>query len=138
LGLDHQIHDFSTGIKPNGLFWTTRIADSSVQFNLRAGRARMNVHDLAVQDDFNLLNSLLRGPNVPATVSFDVRWLSDPDDFTRYRNAAEQFVGTFSPGQATVEWSAEEEGFEFQSDLAHTSTTVYAEIGLERNGVFFS
>jgi hypothetical protein len=29
-------------------------------------------------------------------------------------------------------------GFTFQSDPASTSTTAFAEIGTERNGVFFS
>ena len=40
--------------------------------------------------------------------------------------------------QATVEWSAEEPGFEFHSDAAATSTTNYAEVAEERNGFFFS
>ncbi|HEX6107897.1 MAG TPA: hypothetical protein VFZ02_00695, partial [Ktedonobacteraceae bacterium] len=38
---------------------------------------------------------------------------------------------------ATLAWSAEEEGFKFVSDPEDTSTTVFAEIGQERNGVFF-
>jgi hypothetical protein len=38
---------------------------------------------------------------------------------------------------ATIEWSATEEGFAFESDPAETSTNVFSLIGHERNGVFF-
>ena len=134
---ENQIHDFNPGITPNGLFWTAAIPDRAVDVNPGAGRARMVVEDLPVQDDFTLLNSLLRGPNVPAVVSFDTRWFA-PGDATRYRNEALQFVGRFLRTQASLVWSAAEEGFTFQSGPAATSTTVFAEVGHERNGVFFS
>jgi hypothetical protein len=38
--------------------------------------------------------------------------------------------------EAMIEWSARKAGFEFHSDPAHTSSTVFAAIGEERNGVF--
>jgi len=38
---------------------------------------------------------------------------------------------------ASVEWSASQAGFEFQSAPPSTSVPVYALIGNERNGVFF-
>jgi hypothetical protein len=40
-------------------------------------------------------------------------------------------------GEATIAWSARQAGFTFQSDPAATSKTVYAELGHERNGVFY-
>ena len=39
---------------------------------------------------------------------------------------------------ATMGWSAHRKDFKFESDPANTSTTVFAAIGSERNGVFFS
>ncbi len=39
---------------------------------------------------------------------------------------------------ATIRWSARRKDFKFVSDPANTSTTVFAEIGSERNGEFFS
>src|SRR6266581_4461183 len=38
---------------------------------------------------------------------------------------------------AVVDWTARKTGFEFHSNLAG-QTTVHAEVGKERNGVFFS
>jgi hypothetical protein len=39
---------------------------------------------------------------------------------------------------ATMGWSAHTKDFKFESDPANTSTTIFAAIGRERNGVFFS
>ena len=99
----------------------------------------MRVTDLETEDYGDLCNALSDGVSVEADVSFDVQW-SNPTEKTRIRNAAadQRFTGLFSKTNATVEWSAEEEGFEFQSDPASTSTVVWAEVGEERNGVFFS
>jgi hypothetical protein len=38
---------------------------------------------------------------------------------------------------ATIQWSAREKDFRFVSDPEETSTTVFAAIGQEHNGVFF-
>jgi hypothetical protein len=37
-----------------------------------------------------------------------------------------------------MSWSAQQEGFRFESDAANTSISVFAVIGIERNGIFFS
>ena len=97
----------------------------------------MLVSDLEVEDYHDLCNALADGPSEEAEVSFDVRW-DHPIARQRIRNPAadQRFTGMFTQTQARVEWSAETEGFEFHSDPA--TTVVYAEIGEERNGVFFS
>ena len=135
----NQNHDFNPGIAENGVFWITRIPDRSVDVNPGAGRGRMALDDLDIEDYHDLENALLDGPSVEAEVSFDCRW-SNPIARRQFRNAAadQQFTGSFTQTHATIEWSAEEQGFEFQSDRASTSTAVYAEVGEERNGVFFS
>jgi len=99
-------------------------------------KARMKVDDLEIEDYHDLCNALADGPSVEATVSFDVRW-KKPIATTSIRNAAAEFKGVFTQTHATVEWSAKEKGFEFHSDPAHTSTALWAEVGDERNGVFF-
>jgi len=121
------------------LFWIVKIPDSSVDVNVGAGRARMQVTDLETEDYHDICNALADGPSVEAEVSFDVVW-SGPTGRNRLRNDApdQRFTGLFLPTNATVEWSAEEDGFEFQSDPANTSNVVYAEVGEERNGKFFS
>ncbi len=46
---------------------------------------------------------------------------------------------TFLTNLARMEWSAHRsDGFKFVSDPAATSMSVFAEIGRDRNGVFFS
>jgi hypothetical protein len=84
------------------------------------------------------VNALQDGPSDEAHASFEVRW----HDKIQKReiingDVDQQFRGTFIQTHAQVEWSARKKGFEFRSDPASTSREVYAEIGEERNGVFF-
>jgi len=53
--------------------------------------------------------------------------------------ADKHFVTDRIEGSATATWSAAvpSKNFTFTSDPAATSTSVFAEIGAERNGVFF-
>jgi len=55
----------------------------------------------------------------------------------KLHDTTNQFAANFIEDTATVGWSSEQEGFKFVSAPASTSTTVFAEIGRERNGVFF-
>jgi hypothetical protein len=97
----------------------------------------MDLSDVEVKDFFTLANALKAGHHIPADVSFRIRWhgVKKRDNI---RNTKNHFVGNFIEDTATIRWSAREQGFRFVSDPAHTSTTVFAEIGRERNGVFFS
>lgn len=91
-----------------------------------------------IKDFFNLTNALSGGTSpVPASVSFELRW-SGVIKRVHTRDETNHFVGDYIEDTATIHWTAEEEGFHFVSAPAHTSTTVFAEIGSERNGVFFS
>jgi hypothetical protein len=119
------------------------LLDSEVQVNFAAGRAEMHVQDLPMDDYFNLPNALADGPEVDATVSFDVAW-SGP--VTRRLNVPDgsngnRFAGEFVETQATVTWSGSNElGFRFTADPGDFSTSVpvraFAELGHERNGIF--
>ena len=97
----------------------------------------MLVSDLEIEDYFNLQNALFETiPAIDATVSFTVQW-SGVIERLKFRDPANGFAAEFVRNSATVEWSGETELAKFESDPANTSTTVYAEIGHERNGVFF-
>src|SRR5262249_19645800 len=109
----------------------------SVQVNPGAGMAELHVRDLALRDYFNIPNALAQGAFVPATVSVDVVWSGPVTRRVNVRDAANDFAGNFAENQATVSFSATEEGFQFQSAPASTSTSVFAEVGHERNGTFF-
>jgi hypothetical protein len=89
-----------------------------------------------MRDFTKIPNSLAGGPSVPATVSFDVHW-SGVRRLDNIHDKTNGFAGQFIENMATIEWSATEEGFAFDSDPAETSTNVFSLIGHERNGVFF-
>lgn len=48
------------------------------------------------------------------------------------------FAGEFIRNAAQMQWSATAGDFVFESDALGTSSSSFAEIGRERNGVFFS
>jgi hypothetical protein len=96
------------------------------------------VRDLPVIDSFQFF-----GPNeAPASVSFDVEWRATgpvtpvgagaavpPDDPTA-------FLGQHSDAFSAGTFSGTGLGFRFRSDGRASSERGYAEVVLERNGVF--
>jgi hypothetical protein len=124
------------GIAPTGLFWTTAIPSNSVFSNPGAGHAVVQVRDIHIRDFGDLTNSLEGGPSVPATVSYEIQWF-DVDDRVSIKNQAQGFAGEYVRNQAQMAWSAIVGDFSFVSDPASTSSSVFAELGHERNGSFF-
>jgi len=96
----------------------------------------MDFSDLETRDFHDLVNTLHRGPSVPADVSFRIRWSGVKARVT-LSDTTNQFAGNFIEDTATIGWSSHQEGFKFVSAPASTSTSLFAEIGRERNGVFF-
>jgi hypothetical protein len=132
----HQVHDFNPGITPSGLFWVIRIPDESVEVDLNEAEASMDLSDLDMEDYHDIVNAVHDGPSVPANVSYHIRW-HGVKDRVHVRDEKNEFVGNFIEDTATIRWSAQTKNFKFVSDPANTSTTVFAEIGHERNGEFF-
>jgi hypothetical protein len=146
-----QIHDFNPGVpKPPdpsaGLFWTAPIRMSSVAIDLGEATASLHLKDFLTKDFFNNKNNwITTRPPVDAVVSYTIRWggvnaridVVDFEDTGLTTN--HRFAGRFIEDTATVEWSVSvpSMGFTFSSDPAATSKSVFAEIGRERNGVFF-
>jgi hypothetical protein len=135
-----QVHDFNPGINPypGGLFWTLPLpAPDPLDVQFGAGKARMTATNLAVQDFFNIPNALFRledPVSTPATCSFDIRW-SGPVTSRGPVTSPHGSTGELVMSQATMTWSASEQGFSFQSDPSNT-TSVFAQLGRVRNGVF--
>jgi hypothetical protein len=96
----------------------------------------MDLNDVEIRDFGTLVNSLMRGPSVSADVSFHVRWGGVKNRF-HLHDETNMFDARVIEDSATIRWSARRQDFKFVSDPANTSTTVFAEIGHERNGVFF-
>ena len=119
-----------------------------MKVHLGEGKATLSVQNLAETDWKTSGNSLsmgkLLGPGVPATVSFEINW-SGVTRKVKVRDAKNGFAGRFLETGATMTWSASQKsqfggnthGFTFVSDAARTTKTNFAEIGHERNGVFF-
>src|SRR5262245_11787502 len=145
--LDHgtnQLHDFNPGFGPavnaNGdrVFWTAVIPDGRVDVNPGAGKAEMSVTDLAVRDFTRIPNSLRMGSSISATVSIDLVWNGDVNRRVNVNDPAHGFSGEYAEAPATITWSASENGFTFTSNAASTSTSLFAEVGHEQNGIFFA
>ena len=143
------------------VFWTAVVPDSDVTVNPGAGTAEMHVNNLPELDYFSPDGNaalLSLGPTwqtnyFDATVSFDVVWSGPVTRRVNIRDAANGFAGTFNENQATVTWSeTSASGFTFTSNPGSFSTSVpedplvngvsaplnfFAEVGEERNGVFF-
>jgi hypothetical protein len=133
-----QVHDFDPGITPYpaGLFWTVPLP-KSVDINMGAGRARMSASNVAVKDYFDIPNALFRFESpvsVDATCSFDIRW-SGPVT-SRGPVSTPGSAGKLLLCNAAMTWSASNaNGFRFVSDPSPT-TSVFAQLGRVRNGVF--
>ncbi len=146
-----QIHDFNPGVpKPPdpsaGLFWTVPIPMNSVAIDLDEATASLQLNDFLTQDFFNNRNNWITTiPPVDAIVSYTIRWsgVNARLDIVDFENTDlttnHRFAGRFIEDAATVEWSVSvpSMNFAFHSDPAASSSTVFAEIGRERNGVFF-
>jgi hypothetical protein len=106
----------------------------------------MNVQNLTIGDSIN--KKLAFGPNFqtfdPAVVSFDIVWsgpitrlVSVPDG-----TLGNNYAGNYVESQVTVNWSGKNlaTGFSFTANPGTLSTSTFdggfAELGLERNGIF--
>jgi len=135
-----QVHDFNGGIYASGLFWTVEFPDSAVSISDNNRRIQVHARDIEVIDSFQGL-----GPKaIPASVSFDLDWVA-----TGPTTAVGQggkvpatdrtaFLGQHRDARSTGTFSGEEWDFQFQSNGRASTDQGYAEIIVERNGVFLS
>jgi hypothetical protein len=146
IGPSGQIHGYDPGLSSNGVVWVKQLPDDSVDINPGAGTASLQVDNLAVFDWVTNKNSFLQGavlgPPANATISMKIDWgdvsarnnLKEPD-----QGFAGEFVLTGAHIAVTLRTEADttHPAFDFVSDPESTSVADFAEIGKERNGVFF-
>lgn len=132
----NQIHDFNPGIAESGLFWTIGVPDERVEVDLGDATASMSLSNAEVSDFFSIPNALMHGKSLPADASFRMHW-QGVKSRVHLHDPVNHFDAMLIEDSATIQWSAREEDFLFVSDPEETSTTVFAAIGQERNGVFF-
>ena len=125
------------------------VAHDAVEVDFDDARARLRVSGLKVFDDHDLANSLTQGLGIPtppipgvfpvrAKASFDIQW-DGALAMAQIENSLQHFKGNFLSTGATIEWSAEQAGFRFQSDTpADPKANLVSVLGREQNGVFFA
>ena len=137
-----QVHDLNpTAFPPVGLFWTLEIPITGIDVQPGKGSAVYEASDVPILDYGDVGNAIFGGGQapIPGTVSFKVTW-SGVDQRVNIRNTDPVFggfAGEFVRNTAQMEWTAEVGDFSFASDPISTSSSSFAEIGQERNGIFF-
>ena len=138
-----QIHDLNPGIKADGLFWTIAIPDEGIEVYLGKGVASMEATHVPINDYGDFGNALFGGgpAPIPGVVSFTVEW-SGVNERVKVQNtnppaSGGGFAGEFIRNAARMEWTATVGDLTFVSDPLETSSSLFAEIGHERNGRFF-
>ncbi|HEY6937085.1 MAG TPA: hypothetical protein VI424_08025 [Terriglobales bacterium] len=152
--LTEQIHDFNVHIDSNDVFWMVQVPHEALEVDFDDAKASLQVRNLQVFDDHDIANSLTFGLGLPgdlgftypaippvapirATVSFDVEW-NGTVEAAQIHNTGQRFMGSFLSTGATINWSAEEPGFRFQSEPPDPARNLISVLGHEQNGVFFS
>lgn len=97
----------------------------------------MRVGDLRMRDYHDLGNALMEGESAPAVASFHIEWAASRDRH-RFRYPPEKWAASVVFNSAQVAWRARTRTATFVSDPAPTSMSLFAEVGVERSGVFFS
>lgn len=111
--------------------------------NLGKGFASIEAFNVPIFDYGTGQNSLFPPPNpppaIPGTVSFKVVW-SGVGERVNIKNTDPMnggFAGEFVRNSAQMEWTGTVGDLTFVSAPLSTSSSSFAEIGHERNGVFF-
>ena len=107
-----------------------------------AGLAVLQARDVPILDYGDIGNALFGGGQsaVPGAVSFRVEW-NGVSERVNVRNTDPVFGGfggEFVRNTAQMQWTARVGDLLFESDPLGTSSSSFAEIGHERNGVFFA
>jgi hypothetical protein len=141
-GPGSQLHDLNpTAPPPTGLFWTIEVPRPSVQVDLAQGIANLQATHVPILDYGDIPNAIGgERPPVQGTVSFRVEWRG-PARPIAIRNTDPVYggyVGEFRRNAARMIWTARVGDFEFRSGVLETSSSTFALLGQERNGIFVS
>ena len=146
-----EVHEYDPGINPyspDGLFWLTApcvISPDDIVTNFGDGTATLQFNNVVLFDWTTLANSLTNGALLPgtptqATMSGTIQWSGVTRRFT-VNDTTNGFGGDFIENTATFTVSTQNaDGSSFSGSGDSTIPAAapgYAQIGRERNGVFF-
>ena len=123
------------------------IPPASVTVDFNKGEGALCLSDAQMPDLGNLLGGLWGGgvadgegiplpPVFSSTISVNARWFQ-PGEVQRLRDPANRFVYENAQSNASIRWTSLRRGASFATD-SNPQTVLFAAIGAERNGVFFS
>ena len=145
-------HSYDPGLSESEVVWTTEVPEGSIHFDLHDEEASLHVRNVLVFDTFTVPNSLDPHhpiPKVNAVInSLRLDW-SGTIAKRSHTDCLDAFRGDFFENSATIEVvattppapasecppRAARHGFQFVSKK--TTLVHFAQIGRERNGVFF-
>jgi hypothetical protein len=139
-GSGSQVHDLNAAITPSGLFWIVELPRDAFRISRDGRQATLKAQNVAVVDSFQFLGPV----NIPASVSFSIRWEVIGGFRPRGRGSAvaptdpAAFLGRLADARSTGSFSGVELGFSFRSNPRVSTDRGYAEVGTHRNGVFLT
>ena len=139
-----QLHDFSPGILPSGLFWIVKVPDNAVQISPDGSTLHIHLEQVPEIDALTFPpgtgNGVTLFPTFPATASFDITYTktanrrhirpTSRDPLSPFNWEGEMWdatnSGTFSVTRADG----------FSASGSFSSSGNFGEMGTERNGSF--
>ena len=139
-------HSYDPGILPSGVLWSTPISDEHIEVELHEAEASLHARHICLFDAFTIPNSLTanhpNGISRAIIESLHLKWQGFQRSVRGFTNTANKFAGDFVETAATIQvrvrtFDHSGTTFHFVSDPANTTVSHFAQIGRERNGVFF-
>ena len=123
------------------------IPQASVSVDVNGAEASFCLSDAQMPDLGNLLGGLWGGgvldgegrplpPVFSSTISLQAHWFQ-PGQKQRLRDPVNQFVYENAQSNASIKWASVRRGASFVTD-SNPQTVLFAALGAEKNGVFFS
>lgn len=139
-----QLHDFSPGILPSGLFWIVKVPDSAVQISPDGSSLHIHLEQVPENDALTFPpgtgNGITLFPAFPATATFDVTYTktgnrrhirpTSRDPLSPFNWEGEMWDATNSGTFSVIRADG------FSASGSFSSSGNFGEMGTERNGSF--
>jgi hypothetical protein len=145
-GSGTSIHSYDPGYSsyPGGPLWLTApgvITKDNIEIHFGKGAAALEFEDVDVHDWITVPNSFsngkLLGPPAAAVIDVDIEWSNPTRRLSGFTDAKNGFGGNFIENAATIEVAIDNADGSFSFTGAGDSSSCFAQIGKEHNGVFF-
>jgi hypothetical protein len=145
-GSGTSIHSYDPGYHPypGGPLWLTSpgvLSRDNIEIALGQGTASLQFKAVDVFDWQTVPNSFsngtLLGAPKPATIALEIEWGNPTEDVSSFSDPTNGFEGDFVENEATIKVAVANADGSFRFSGAGDTSSCFAEIGHEQNGVFF-